>query len=576
MDIDIESILKELPNPWRVEARTHLPLHIEGGCKECKQFLKHVVDNTRGGGFTHFVSLMKDHWMKELEDDLNKAFDQGWRKAQDKYEARIDDLHMRINELLDRNEELKEINNQMRAGSSDAPRTSKRERPSSRERESSEGGEPPQGKKSKMLEAPKNKEKEKDEQSEEEDCQQKKRMGMYDHLSSSDDFSYDMRDEDEYLGEQLESIRQMERVSEDERVAHPQAADQPVASSSAMSMPNAQTTGEPTTVPSGGPGTYSNALLNRISEVGVRPTPHGQMLPVPPSDKIRGPARFDLRAWEHARINANGHVSVQSVSYWGEEVSMLCRGETLKWRTGRLNQLVREASRVPYDQRSYLQRWAVRTATKYSVIPDSTLAREPDIENPGTLETASRHLRKDAHGRYYVEDITAWMLFTMTQPEAREGTRLWFWFASSLLFSQIGRYDNVLSTRGLNGNDRGRFYTPWRFVQRGPWTEEDLAVHFYRCGVRTRQASTILHIFAERWLGSRPEAPTEPAWDSCPEPRPLENRRRPQSRKNFAKRNRQAQLDNDGQFEEPPSSLNYGEPATIDMSVDHPDDGSRM
>ena len=576
MDLDIESILKELPNPWRVEAKTHLPLHIEGGCEECKKFLRHVVENTRGGGFIHFVSLMKDHWRKEMEDDLNEAFDQGWRKAQLKYEAHIDDLHMRINELLDRNEELKEINDQIRAGSSDAPRTSKWERPVSTERNPSEGGEPPLVKKTKTRDASKNKEKQKDSQGEEEDCQPRKRMGMYDHSSSDDDFSYNAREAEEEIDEQLESERHMERLSEDEEAAHPQITKQPVASSLAATKYNVPPVVEPMLMPSDGPASYSNALLNRISDVGVRPTPHGQMPPDPPSDKIRGPARFDLGAWEHARLNANGHVSVLKESYWGENISMLCRKETMKWRTGRLNKLVVEASRIPFDQRSYLQRWAVKTATKEGIIPDSTLSREPDVEDPKTLETASQHLRRDTHGRYYVEDITAWLLLSMTQPEAREGNQTWFWFASCLLFARIGKYDDVLSQRGLNGNDRGRIYAPWRFVKRGPWTDEDLAVHFYNCGVRTRQASTCLHDFAERWLGNRPVAPREPNWDLCPDPRELVNRKRPQSRKKYGKRLLQAQVPLDDPFEQPPATLNYGEPEAIDMSVDHPDDNSRM
>jgi hypothetical protein len=60
-----------------------------------------VVDNTRGGGFEHFTALQKDHWREVLRDELNDTFDQGWRKAQIKYEDRLDDLNIQVNDLLD-------------------------------------------------------------------------------------------------------------------------------------------------------------------------------------------------------------------------------------------------------------------------------------------------------------------------------------------------------------------------------------------------------------------------------------------------------------------------------------------
>jgi hypothetical protein len=191
-----------------------------------------------------------------------------------------------------------------------------------------------------------------------------------------------------------------------------------------------------------------------------------------------------------------------------------------------LNQLVREACSIPYDQRSLIQRWAVRLATQRGIAPDGILSVEFDIEDMMTLNAVSRHLRMDANGRYFIEDITAWLLFAMTQPEASKGTIEWFWFSACLLFSQIGQYDHVLARRRISGNSRGRSYAPERFTMRGPWSEEDLARHFHKCGVRTRQASTLLHEFAARWLEARSSAPAEPNWDLVPNPCPLFNRKR--------------------------------------------------
>ncbi len=93
MDIDFDAIFVELLSTWSVEEKTHLPLHIKSKCRACLDFARHVVDNTRGGGFSQLVSLQWEHWRKELWNDLEKVFNDGWNKAQLKYEARIDELH---------------------------------------------------------------------------------------------------------------------------------------------------------------------------------------------------------------------------------------------------------------------------------------------------------------------------------------------------------------------------------------------------------------------------------------------------------------------------------------------------
>ena len=110
MDINFDAIFMELPSTWSVEEKTHLPLHIKSKCRACLDFARHVVDNTRGGGFSQLVSLQQEHWRKELQNDLEKAFNDGWNKAQFKYEAHIDELYKRLNKLHNHNEELKEKN----------------------------------------------------------------------------------------------------------------------------------------------------------------------------------------------------------------------------------------------------------------------------------------------------------------------------------------------------------------------------------------------------------------------------------------------------------------------------------
>ena len=176
---------------------------------------------------------------------------------------------------------------------------------------------------------------------------------MYDHSSLSDNFSSNEKDDDD-LGKQLESVRQLERSKKDERVAHPQTSGQlTVTSSVAMSL-NVPPAIEHSTTLSAGPYSWSNALINRIG-TWVRPTPQNQLLPVPPSKHIRGPANFGLQAWKHTKLHTNGHVSVQDTTYWSGDVSKLWKPTQRYWCTGKLFQLVREASRIPYDQWSYMQ-----------------------------------------------------------------------------------------------------------------------------------------------------------------------------------------------------------------------------
>ena len=93
MDINFDAIFTELPSTWSVEEKTHLPLHIKSKCRACLDFARHVIDNTRGSGFSQLVSLQQEHWRKELWNNLEKVFNDSWNKAQLKYEARINELY---------------------------------------------------------------------------------------------------------------------------------------------------------------------------------------------------------------------------------------------------------------------------------------------------------------------------------------------------------------------------------------------------------------------------------------------------------------------------------------------------
>lgn len=521
MDVDFDAIFDEIVEEWSVQPRVHVPMHRTSNCEECRRFGRHIIDYTRGGGHSHFVSIQREHWKEELRNEFDAAYKDGLKEGR----SRINDLYDEIDDLKRHYNDLKEENARLRL-SAESTRH-KRERPFSGEGRPSEREEPSRQKKSRTEESKTSKEKGKKKAlpGDEEEPPKKKRE-MYDDIWSSDDYMSDERNDEDDLGEQLDRARHQEREEADRRAAHPFIPGQAAASSSSSGPappivpPNAPPTAEHSTYSS---TTYSHALIDRIGS-GVRSTNPDQRPPGPTSDRIRGPARFNLQGWRHAKCHRNGHVSVLENTYWGEDASKLWGMPNRYWASGRPRQLVREASMVPFDQRSSAQRWVVRTATNDGVLPSGTLSREPDMENEATLASASQHLRTDSNNRFYVEDITVWLFLIMTQPEERERTVEWFWYLACALFSRRGEFDEVLRGFNRNGNDEGRNYTPWRFVHKGRWSVEELANHFYNCGLRSRQANTLFYEFAMRWMSRLSAPPAEPDWDALPAPRELYDR----------------------------------------------------
>src|SRR6266704_2742452 len=133
-----------------------------------------------------------------------------------------------------------------------------------------------------------------------------------------------------------------------------------------------------------------------------------------------------------------------------------------------------------------MQRWVVCTATFDGVLPIRTLSRKPDVEDEATMASASPDWQIDIHGWFLVEDISVWMFLKVTQPKERERTIGWFWYSSCLIFLRRGDYDESLKGLRLNRNDEGRYYSPWHFIHVSKWSVEDLAQHFYNCGLRSK------------------------------------------------------------------------------------------
>ena len=84
-------------------------------------------------------------------------------------------------------------------------------------------------------------------------------------------------------------------------------------------------------------------------------------------------------------------------------------------------------------------------------------------------------------------------------------------------------YDETLKGLRLNRNNEGRYYSPWHFIHVGEWSVEDLAWHFYNCGLRLKQANVLFYEFARNWLGKLSAAPEMPDWAHLPTPWELFN-----------------------------------------------------
>jgi hypothetical protein len=183
-------------------------------------------------------------------------------------------------------------------------------------------------------------------------------------------------------------------------------------------------------------------------------------------------------------------------------------------------QMAKEASLVPFDQRSDAQRWTVREATCDGYLPLLSAQAEPNVEKLAEENRLPSYLRWDSDGRLNIKDVTAWLLLKMAEPEEPQVIE-WFWWTSCVLFERLGAYGEALSKLGLRDEPKG--YVPLRLMFFRELTSEDIALHFHRCGVRVDNCKSHLWDFSKNYLrGRRPPAP--PMWSALPASRPRESR----------------------------------------------------
>jgi hypothetical protein len=116
-------------------------------------------------------------------------------------------------------------------------------------------------------------------------------------------------------------------------------------------------------------------------------------------------------------------------------------------------QMAKEASLVPFDQRSDAQCWTVREATHNSYLPLLSTRAEPDIEKLVEENCLPSYLRWDPDGRLNVKDVTAWLLLKMAEPEEPQVIE-WFWWTSCVLFKCLRAYGEALSKLSLHDDIR--------------------------------------------------------------------------------------------------------------------------
>ena len=81
MDVNFDAIFDEIVEEWSVQPRVHVPMHRTSNCEECRRFGRHIIDNTRGGGHSHFVSIQREHWRKELREEFDVAYKDGLKEG---------------------------------------------------------------------------------------------------------------------------------------------------------------------------------------------------------------------------------------------------------------------------------------------------------------------------------------------------------------------------------------------------------------------------------------------------------------------------------------------------------------
>ncbi|KIL54635.1 hypothetical protein M378DRAFT_18707 [Amanita muscaria Koide BX008] len=104
-------------------------MHLRG-CEDCSCYVRHVVNHSRNGGINLIQKLQHEHWRSELDlkQVYERAYDMGYDRAQDKYEAQMEELQNKNDTLRAWIEELEWENARLTEQLQSASKETKRAR----------------------------------------------------------------------------------------------------------------------------------------------------------------------------------------------------------------------------------------------------------------------------------------------------------------------------------------------------------------------------------------------------------------------------------------------------------------
>ena len=244
--------------------------------------------------------------------------------------------------------------------------------------------------------------------------------------------------------------------------------------------------------------------------------------PAKPIKFIGPPAKYRLNRAPYHCMTIHGHVCVEELTHWDVDVKVLFDkwDKSVKqyvWNLGFPSQMAKEASKVPFDQRSNTQHWVVLEATREGYLPLGNARAELDMELLALRNDFHKAVQCDTDNLLNIKDITAWLLLKIAEPEEQEVAD-WFWCQSCQMFSQWEIYPNALKDLSLQVDDH---LVPKWFIVHGEPSQADLIRHFTCCGVRATDVSSHLQDFAKAYIDIGPP-PSMPNWANTPQSRPHE------------------------------------------------------
>ncbi|KAF8686901.1 hypothetical protein AX14_003777 [Amanita brunnescens Koide BX004] len=215
--------------------------------------------------------------------------------------------------------------------------------------------------------------------------------------------------------------------------------------------------------------------------------------PAKPIKFIGLPTKYRLDRAPYHRMMIHGHICIEEPTHWDVNIKVLFNkwDKSVKryiWNSGFPSQMVKEASKVPFDQRSDAQCWVILEATREGYLPLGDAQAELDVELLALRNDFYKAVRCNTDNLLSVKDITTWLLLKMAEPEEWEVAD-WFWWQSCQMFSQWEIYPNALNDLSLQVDDH---LVPKWFIIHGEPSQADLIRHFAHCGVQATDASSHL------------------------------------------------------------------------------------